>query len=211
MRDDGRMRERTSPRRHADGGTAPDLPDELVADVERAGYYPELVVDVLVAALAGDTVRSHLVHLETTFDSAEVRRHVTVLVLTPTRLVIAHADDHAPDETSPESYAVASTEAVALHKVESVVVSHVVTRPAAHHRGSTPHEVTLTVGWGAVRRVDLEPAGCADEECDADHGYTGSLSGDDLTLRVSAAAEGSGAVQAAVVFARALSEATTRA
>ncbi|PPK98384.1 hypothetical protein CLV92_10179 [Kineococcus xinjiangensis] len=206
------MRERTTSRRHVpDGGTAAELPPELIADVERAGYYPQLVTDVLRSALAGEPVQAHLVHLETTFDSAEVRRHVTVLALTPSRLVIAHADDHGPDETSPENYAVASTEAVALHRVESVVVSHVVTRPDQHRSGSTPHEVTLTVGWGAVRRVDLEPAGCADTECDADHGYTGSLSGDDLTLRVSAAAEGAGAVQAAVAFARALSEATARA
>ena len=206
------MRERTTPRRHTPDAASPaELPDELVADVERAGYYPQLVIDVLHSGLAGDAVLAHLVHLETTFDSAEVRRHVTVLALTGTRLLIAHADDHGPDETSPESYAVASTEAVALHRVESVVVSHVVTRPAEHRVGSTPHEVTLTVGWGAVRRIDLEPAGCADTECDADHGYTGSLSGDDLTLRVSAAAEGKGAVQAAVAFARALSEATARA
>ncbi|GAA4658436.1 DUF5998 family protein [Kineococcus glutinatus] len=202
------MRERTTPR-HPTAGTVPaDLPRELVGDVERAGYYPQLVCDVLRAALVGDRVEAHLVHLETTFDSSEVRRHVTVLALTPDRLVIAHADDHAPDETSPESYAVASTEAVALQRVESVVVSSVVTRPADYRSGDTPQEVTLTVGWGAVRRIDLEPAGCPDPDCDADHGYTGSLSGDDLTLRVSAAAEGAGAVRAAVAFAQALSEAT---
>ena len=48
----------------------------------------------------------------------------------------------------------------------------------------------LTIGWGGVGRIDLEPAGCADPDCDADHGYTGVLASDDFSLRVSAAADG---------------------
>ena len=53
----------------------------------------------------------------------------------------------------------------------------------------------LTIGWGGVSRLDLEPAGCQDPECDADHGYTGGFSSDDFSLRVSAAAEGADAVE----------------
>ena len=67
------------------------LPPELTRDIERAGYYPALVRDVVGTALAGDEVVSHLVHQETSFDHVSVRRHVTVLVLTTTRLVVAHA------------------------------------------------------------------------------------------------------------------------
>src|SRR5690349_16700545 len=133
------------------------LPHELVADVERAGYYPTLVNDALEVAIAGEEVRSFLVHQETTFDRVEVRRHVTVLALTPTRLVVAHADDHDPDALSPEPYASASTEAVPLHKVTSVVLSHAVTRPQEHRAGAVPRELSLTVGWGSLTRVDLEP------------------------------------------------------
>ena len=58
------------------------LPPALIRDIERAGYYPGLVRDVVSTALAGDDVVSHLVHQETTFDHDSVRRHVTVLVLT---------------------------------------------------------------------------------------------------------------------------------
>ena len=43
-----------------------------------------------------------------------------------------------------------------------------------------------------MRRIDLEQAGCADPECEADHGYTGTMVGDDLTVRMSAAADGDG-------------------
>jgi hypothetical protein len=186
------------------------LPPELLAEVERAGYYPALVCDVLDVALAGEPVRSFLVHPETTFDRVEVRRHVTVLVLTPSRLVVAHADDHEPDDLSPQPYASASTEAVALHQVRSVVLSHAVTNPEQHRPGATPRELNLTIGWGSLSRLDLEPAGCADPECEADHGYAGTLASDDITVRLSADAEGADAVDAAVTFARALSAATAR-
>jgi Family of unknown function (DUF5998) len=186
----------------------PGLPAELRAEVERAGYYPALVCDVLDVALAGEAVRSFLVHPETTFDRVEVRRHVTVLVLTPSRLVVAHADDHEPDELSPQPYASASTEAVAIHQVRSVVLSHAVTNPERHRAGATPRELNLTIGWGSLSRVDLEPAGCGDPDCEADHGYTGTVAGDDITVRLSTDAEGTEAVTAAVAFARALSAAT---
>lgn len=69
-------------------------------------------------------------------------------------------------------------------------------------------EVVLTIGWGAVARIDLEPAGCGDSECDADHGYTGTASNDDLSLRVSEAADGPDVVTQTLAFAAALSEAT---
>jgi hypothetical protein len=195
--------------RHAVGAPrSAGLPSELRAQVERAGYYPALVCDVLDVAMAGEEVRSYLVYPETTFDRDEIRRHVTVLVLTPSRLVVAHADDHEPDTLSPEPYASASTEAVALHQVRSVVLTHAVTRPEEHRPGVTPRELTLTIGWGSLNRIDLEPAGCSDPDCEADHGYTGTAALEDITLRVSADAEGSDAVRAAVAFARAVSAAT---
>lgn len=184
------------------------LPPALRADIDRAGYYPELVADTVAAAVGAEQVRSHLVHLETTFDRDEVRRHVTVLALTATRLVVGHADDHGPDEVSSAPYASASTEAVALSRVGSVVLSHVVSHPDRYTAGAPGRELTLAIGWGAVSRVDLEPADCADPDCEADHGYTGTLTPDDISVRVSAEAEGEGAVAAALDFARALSAAT---
>ena len=122
-------------RRGGDAALSPSgrLPRPLVEDVERAGYYPSLVNDALEAAIAGEEVRSYLVHPETTFDRVEVRRHVTVLVLTPTRLVVAHADDHDPDALSPEPYASASTEAVPIGRVTSSFTD----APGTHRAGSS--------------------------------------------------------------------------
>ena len=180
----------------------------LRTDIERSGYYPALVADALDTALAGEPLVAYGVHHEATFDRDELRRHVTVLVLSPTRLIVGHTDEHGPDESCPHPYASASTEAVRLEKVDSVVVTRVVANPARHKTGGPMREVVLTIGWGAVSRIDMEPAGCTDPQCEADHGYTGTASNDDLSLRVSEAADGPDVVARTLAFAAALSEAT---
>lgn len=186
--------------------TSAALPKALVDDIVRAGYYPALVCDVVAAALGGDQVVSHLVHCETTFDATTVRRHITVLVLTPTRLVLAHADDHGPGETEGAgSFATATTETVPLAAVRGVMLAHVVADPEKYEPGSLGRELTVTIGWGTVSRIDLLPASCADPECDADHGYDGTITGDDVALRISADADGDAVLQQAVRFAAALS------
>jgi hypothetical protein len=178
--------------------------------IQHAGYYPELVAESVDAAVAGEPIDAFVVHQETTFDSDEVRRHITVLVLTPSRLVLGHADDHPADSLSPSPFVTASTEAVPLSTVRSVVVNRVIAEPLRHRPGDAPQEATVTIGWGAVSRIDLEPAACSDPDCDADHGYTGTASADDVALRVSEAAEGADAVERMLGFAAALSRATAR-
>ncbi len=179
------------------------LPDGLVRAITHAGYYPSLVCDVVESAVAGDEVVSHLVHQETTFDEESVRRHVTVLVMTSRRLVIAHADDFA--EPGAPNTATATTETVPLAALRGVMVTHVVAHPETFSPGTHSRDITLTIGWGAVSRVDLLPAQCADPECTADHGFEGTVASDDISLRISAAADGEHAVQLALAFARTLS------
>ncbi|MBZ5733728.1 DUF5998 family protein [Nocardioides sp. TRM66260-LWL] len=183
-----------------------DRQRDLRASIDRTGYYPDIVAAAVEDAVAGEAVVSYFVQHEPTFEHDEVRRHLSVVVLTPSRLVLAHTDEHPGDDLLPEPYTSTSTEAVALDAVKSVVVTRMVTSPAKGPGRLA--EVNLTVGWGGVARVDLEPAGCADPECDADHGYTGTLSSDDFTLRVSAAADGHDAVGELVAFAAALSART---
>ncbi len=38
------------------------LPADLMASIQRAGYYPALVADVVESALGDDAVVAHLVH-----------------------------------------------------------------------------------------------------------------------------------------------------
>lgn len=183
-----------------------ELDRGLRAEIDRTGYYPEVVADGVAAAVAGEQVVSYFVHHEPTFDRDEVRRHLSVLVLTPTRLILAHTDEHAPDDLLPDPYTSTSTEAVRLDAVTSVVVTRMVANPSSGP--SQAAEAVLTIGWGGVSRVDLEPASCNDPNCDADHGYTGVLASDDFSLRVSAAADGSDLVDRLLSFAEGLSART---
>lgn len=190
--------------------TFEDRSAELGAAIEESGYYPAVVRGGVEAALGGEPVLSFLVHHEPTIDRDEVRRHVTVLVLTPSRLILCHTDEHAPDDLLPQPYTSTSTEAVKLSQVVSVVVNRMVANPADVIAPviPAPAEAVLTIGWGGVNRVDLEPATCGDSQCEADHGYTGVVSADDFSLRVSAVADGQAAVDRLLGFAEILSAST---
>ncbi|NYI03128.1 DUF5998 family protein [Allostreptomyces psammosilenae] len=179
----------------------------LRAAIERSGYYPAVVADAVEDAVGGAPVRAYLVYQETTFESAELRRHVTVLVLAGSRLVVSHTDEHGADGSSPQPYATTLSESVALNQIKSISVNRMVADPAQHKPGALPCEVYLTVSWGTQHRIDLEPARCPDPNCEADHGYHGTAAGDDVQVRVSEAADGPEAVAEALDFARVLSTA----
>lgn len=183
---------------------AHDRTGELYAAISRSGYYPEIVADGLRDALAGEEVWAFVAHHEPTFDRDEIRRHMTVLVLTDTRVVLLHTDEHPPDDLVPRPYTSTTSEAVGLERIASVVVTRIVST------AGKLEEAVLTIGWGAVSRVDLEPARCDDPECEADHGYTGSVSSDDFSLRLASAGDGGQAVEQLLDFARHLSSVTSR-
>ncbi len=187
-----------------------DRLEQLVDDIEKAGYYPQVVAAGVRAAVAGEEVDAYLVHHEPTIDRDEVRRHITVAVLTASRLILCHTDEHAPDDLLPAPYTSTSSEAISLASVRSVVVNRMVANPATFEGAGQPEpsEAVLTLGWGGVGRLDLEPAGCSDPECEADHGYTGVIASDDFSLRVSSAADGQAAVDALLAFAERLSART---
>ncbi|MGH3497378.1 MAG: DUF5998 family protein [Nocardioidaceae bacterium] len=181
--------------------------------IEATGYYPAVVSDAVLSALAEESVLSFVLQHEPTFDRDEVRRHVTVVALTTTRLIVAHTDEHPPDDLLPSPYTSSTTEAIRLSSVKSVVVNKMVADPTSYATKPLPPdtaaEAVVTIGWGAVGRIDLEPATCGDPECDGDHGYAGTMTADDFSLRMSATADGEDAVRRLLSFARDLSSATT--
>jgi hypothetical protein len=184
--------------------------DGLRSAIERSGYYPGLVSDAVSSALGSEPVVSYVVQGEAVFDPAmEVRRHMSVLVLTPTRLIYSHTDENPAEEPAAHPQAETSTEAVRFSRISSVAVTRVVPDPASYVPGVTmPSEVVLTIGWNVLSHLDLEPAHCGDENCEADHGYSGTITADDLALRVSEAADGEEAVRQVLAFASALAAAT---
>lgn len=195
--------------------------NDLRLAIDRVGYYPAVVGDAVDSALAGECVLAFVIHHEPTFDRDEVRRHVTVLTLTPSRLIVTHTDEHPPDDLLPAPYASTTTEAIPITRIGSVTVTRMVANPAAESVGrnntsdatadtTSVTEALLAVGWGSVSRVDLEPASCPDPECEADHGLTGVLAAEDFSLRISSTADGADAVTRLLDFARALSAATVQ-
>ena len=150
---------------------------DLVQQVELAGYYPELVLDTLRLATGEEEILSGMVQSETTFAEA-VHRHLTVLALTPSRLIIVHVDDTPRDDGSPG--ALATSEAVPLSRIRSMALT-------------------------------MEPATCADPDCQADHGMTGVSVPDDVVIRVAAGVEGAAALARAETFAGRLSQMAARA
>jgi hypothetical protein len=181
---------------------------DLRSEIDACGYFPELVEDAVTIAVADEELLDFVVHHEPTFNHDEIHRHVTVLALTPTRLIVGHTDDQPAEPPATGIYAASSTESVALGKINTVVLTRVVNSPESYRVGSTDvNETWLSVGWGAVRRLDMEPATCSDPQCDADHGYTGALVGDDLTVRMSAAADGADRVARLVRFSSSLQRA----
>lgn len=184
------------------------------AQIERSGYYPGLVIDAVADHLGDELVEASMVHHETIFDpDMEMRRHITVLILTPTRLLICHTDEHPAVEANAKPNASTTTEAVKLDNVRSVALTRVIPDPASYAPGTEATEVVLSINlpmnWGTAGQIDIEPASCSDESCEADHGYTGTVTAESLTLRVSGAAEGPEAVANLIDFAMALSRATT--
>jgi len=195
------------------------LPRDLLHEITRAGFYPKLVNQILEVALGDEHALDYLVQLDTTFDET-IRRHLTVLVLTETRLIAGHVDD-SDDSDNPEAeadappIAMGTTEAIPLSQIRSVGLTHVVSNPA-HTSANSPKppaqlvELNLAINWGGVSRLEVGAATCGDPDCEGDHGYLGAAVPDDLVVRVAAAAEGAEATVKALTFARALSAASAR-
>jgi len=181
---------------------------DLRSDIDACGYFPELVEDAITMAVADEELLDFVVHHEPTFNNDEIHRHITVLALTPTRLVVGHTDDQPAEPPATGIYAASSTESISLARINAVALTRVVRSPENYRTGSSDVDETwLSVGWGAVRRIDVEPAACGDPQCEADHGLTGTLVGDDLTVRMSAAADGTDRVSRLVRFSSALQRA----
>lgn len=181
--------------------------------MERVGYFPAIVWDVLDVALGGESIVSYLVHPETTFGLGAIGRHLSVLVLTDTRLISAHADDHAAEDEFPGEVS-AVTSAVALNAIQEVNLNHWISRPQEYQPGRHAAQtawLAFHVSWGGSRTIDLEPADCGDPDCEADHGLSGVTNGEDIALRISTDMAEPGAIEAMLGFAKELSGAVGRA
>ena len=151
-----------------------DVAGALRDAIDRTGYYPEVVSDGVDGAVAGEEVD---VVLRPPRADHRARRGAPPHHRARADPEPADPGAHRrarPRRPAPAPYTSTSTEAVTLSSVKSVVVNRMVANPESTPAPSPPGaEAVLTIGWGAVGRIDLEPAGCDDPQCEADHGYTG--------------------------------------
>lgn len=181
--------------------TQTTIRQELRSDIESCGYFPNLVEDGVLLAAGDEEIRNFVVHHEPTFDRDEVHRHLTVLLLTDTRLIVGHTDDHPAAEGDRRTYAASSTESIAIGRLNAATLTRVVPDPENFDPNNSPVEETwLSLGWGSMGRLELEPATCGDPSCEADHGFVGSMVTDDLTIRMSRAGDGADRVQRLIRF-----------
>jgi len=157
--------------------------NSLRQELELVGYFPELVLDVVEVALAGQAPTAILVVPESALGHGTIGWHLTVLVLTKSRLIMAHVDD--ADDEGGLTRASATTTSVSLSDVRQVRMTHLVDNPTDFDPATTERTITVAIGWGAHRLVDLEAVTCPDPDCLADHGYQGNTVGEDITFTVS--------------------------
>jgi hypothetical protein len=179
----------------------------LKEQIEAAGYFPELVWDSIQVALGDEDIVSAMVHSETTFDAGSVGRHMTVLVLTPSRILVGHIDDHS-EPNGNGTMAAATTESVALRHLRSVSVTRLVTDPVNYDPANPARTITMNLTWGANSRIDLDPRECTTPGCETDHGYAGIMIPEDLSVTVDAENCGPQAIKQLLEFAGRVTEAT---
>ena len=71
------------------------LHESLVNDIEYAGVHPAVALRLVRQSVGSESLRHWYVHSETTLDGAQVFRHVTVALLTVSRLIRVHVDEDA--------------------------------------------------------------------------------------------------------------------
>ena len=179
------------------------LPQALRDRVDECGFFPELVEDSVSTALGDETVVDFLVQHEATVGPEGIIRHLTVLVLTPGRLIVSHTDEET--DARGADTAVTTSESVPLWLLGVITMSRVLSHPERYGSAeASVVETWLTLTWDAVRRLQIVPAHCGDPSCTADHGFDGEAVGEDITIRMSPAADGAENVQRLVEFAGAL-------
>ncbi|MCL2803841.1 MAG: DUF5998 family protein [Micrococcales bacterium] len=178
-------------------------------ELDKVGYFPDLVEGMIDLALACEQPTSFLVVPESTLGEGTIGWHVTFLAITPTRLVVVHIDD--ADLVDGKTTAASTSTAAKLESIKQVRVSQMIDNPAEYSGPDHDRLLTVSVSWGMATSIEVEPAGCADPGCEADHGWQGTASTEDAGFTVSTDVNGPELVVAAMEFTRRLIDAQVAA
>lgn len=163
--------------------------------IDRTGFYPQVVKRALRRALGGEAPVASLCQVDAAFDRGSVFRHLTVATLTRDCVVQLHVDELEDGGASV---------ATSIHRSADIAGYSTMEILDDPQRARGLSEITVAVDLRGARRIELEPAHCDDPDCAADHGYTAQSFTDDLSIRVSAAADGEDVLAEAEEFVEAL-------
>ncbi|MDR1393977.1 MAG: DUF5998 family protein [Bifidobacteriaceae bacterium] len=178
--------------------------ETLEAQLESVGYFPGILLKVIGVALGDQVPVASYVHADVAIGHSTIGRHLSVLVITPDRLIVGHADDHSENEFGPAAVAV-STEAIRLRDIRVIGLNHIYLTSDEEAGLEVPAVLRLVISWGAGQVMEIEPIECPDQGCETDHGYSGTVSNEDIALTVNADLAGIPAASALLEFARKLS------
>src|SRR5699024_6308229 len=126
----------------------PVLPTDLAIDIERAGFYPQLVADVMGQQLGERKILSHYVHVETHFGYDDLHRHITVLVLAQGNVLSAlHLNDLQDDLDDGPPRAAVATDLGPLSSISSDSGTTGYDTTQDYQSGQSPTYVTLVLSW----------------------------------------------------------------
>ncbi|MFT8396301.1 DUF5998 family protein [Propionibacterium sp.] len=165
------------------------LPGDLIRWINDCGFFPQLVADAVTLSLADEDVDEFVVQHEAVVGPDDILRHLTVLVLTPSRLLVVHTDEQADEHGQP--VAVTSSESVPLDTIGVVTLTRSISNPEQFGTARRSHtiDIVLSLGWGAVRSLEVVPAQCSDPQCGIQGCFSGEMVNEDLTVRMSPAAD----------------------
>ena len=159
--------------------------------IERGGFYPRAVKSALRRALGGAEPLATLCQVDTGFDRGAVFRHLTIASLTERAIIQLHVDEMEGGSVSI---------ATAVRRASDIPGYSTMEVYADPENASGLTEMTIALDLGGARRLEIEAAQCEDPHCVADHGFTGTSFPDDMTFRISAAADGQDALAEGLAF-----------
>jgi hypothetical protein len=172
-----------------------DQTKQMYEAIVATGLYAGVAIADVRRLVAGEPLVTSLVttdlhmDLDADGDADSVQVELQVLAVTGSRLVFWGAYEEAGRDGEP---AVLHTHSrvMPLSKVSDVRILTTVSNPAEFGPDDVPDDVRVIFVLESIDRVDVEMAGCGDEDCDAAHGYLGDVIHDALMFGESREAVG---------------------
>ena len=147
-------------------------------NVRKTGFHVDLIERAVRSLNGGELPEYDLVNLETSFDDDSVFRHMDYIGLGEDKLVGLHLDEMASGIRWVGQVVLFRD----LGPIEVAQVSIDPEGPGGADDGLT-NGLVVNLSFGSHATLDLEQTLCDDPDCTYDHGYSGFLKREGLSMR----------------------------